>query len=81
MMCEEMRIAMEGTSEVVKAFPTNGLKESICGKKHVAIAVTGSLYKYHPTLKTLLDKYIGKMVPNRSFHTFLTGIQVHFYGN
>ena len=57
---------------ILVSMPMAVFIERMHWKKHVAIAVTGSLYKYHPTLKTLLDKYIGKMVPNRSFHTFLS---------
>ena len=41
-------------------------------KDHVAIAVTGSLYKYHPTMKNLMEKYISRLTPKRSFHTFLS---------
>ena len=44
-------------------------KEGACG-----IAVTGSLYKHHPRLKTVLEKYIGKNIKNKKikFYTFLS---------
>ena len=43
--------------------------EGECG-----IAVTGSLYKYHPRLKRVLEKYIGKNMKNKNikFYTFLS---------
>ena len=41
-------------------------------REHVGIAVTGSLYRYHPQLKNLLETHIRKIVPNRSFNTFLS---------
>ena len=39
-----------------------------------AIAVTGSLYKHHPRLKMVLEKYIGRVIKNKDikFYTFLT---------
>ena len=57
---------------ILVSMPMAVFIERMYWKKHVAIAVTGSLYKFHPTLKNLLNKYIGKMVPNRSFYTFLS---------
>ena len=54
------------------AVPMATFIERMYWKSHVAIAVTGSVYKYHPTMKAILEKYISKMVPNRSFHTFLS---------
>ena len=44
-------------------------KEGECG-----IAVTGSLYKLHPRVKTVLEKYIARNVRNRKikFYTFLS---------
>ena len=54
------------------AVPMATFIERMSWKSHVAIAVTGSVYKYHPTMKAILEKYISKMVPNRSFHTFLS---------
>ena len=54
------------------AVPMATFIERMHWKSHVAIAVTGSVYKYHPTMKSILEKYISKMVPNHSFHTFLS---------
>ena len=46
-----------------------GRNEGECG-----IAVTGSLYKHHPRLKMVLEKYIGKNLKNKNikFYTFLS---------
>ena len=46
-----------------------GRTDGECG-----IAVTGSLYKHHPRLKRVLEKYIGKNVVNKNikFYTFLS---------
>ena len=43
-------------------------------KDDCAIAVTGSLYKHHPSLKMILEKYIGRVIKNKEikFYTFLT---------
>ena len=57
---------------VLVAVPMAVFIERMKWKKHVAIAITGSLYKYHPLMKTLLEKHIAKIVPQRSFHTFLS---------
>jgi hexokinase len=46
--------------------------DRMTSKEHVAIAVTGSLYKHHPQVKTLMEKYISKLCPGRQFHTFLS---------
>ena len=54
------------------AIPMAVFIERMTRKDHVGIAVTGSLYKLHPTIKTALEKYIGKLVPDRKFHTFLS---------
>ena len=54
------------------AMPMGVFIDRMHWKDHVAVAVTGSLYKHHPTMKNLLEKYIGRFVPKRSFHTFLS---------
>ena len=54
------------------AIPIAVFIERMDRKDNVGIAVTGSLYKLHPTLKSSLEKYIGKMVRGRKFHTFLS---------
>lgn len=44
------------------------------GNEECGIAVTGSLYKLHPRVKTVLEKYIGRNVKNNKikFYTFLS---------
>ncbi len=54
------------------AVPLAVFVDRMKAKDHVAIAVTGSLYKYHPDVKNLMEKYIAKMSPGRNFHTFLS---------
>ena len=54
------------------AVPMAVFVDRMKAKDHVAIAVTGSLYKHHPTCKALMEKYIAKLVPGRKFHTFLS---------
>lgn len=54
------------------AIPMATFIQRMKSKDHVAIAITGSLYKYHPLMKNLLEKHIGKFVPGRKFHTFLS---------
>ena len=54
------------------AIPISSFIERMARKDHVGIAVTGSLYKLHPTLRISLEKYIAKIVPERKFHTFLS---------
>lgn len=49
------------------------MKPERVAQKGVAIAVTGSLYKHHPTIKPLLEKYIGKLSkPGTKMYTFLS---------
>ena len=57
---------------ILVAIPLSVFIQRMNTKKHVAIAVTGSLYRYHPLLKSLLEKHINKIIPERSFHTFLS---------
>ena len=57
---------------ILVAIPQSVFIQCMETKKHVAIAVTGSLYQYHPQLKNLLENHIKKLVPDRSFHTFLS---------
>ena len=54
------------------AIPMAVFIERMPQKEHVAIAITGSLYKCHPKMKALLEMHIKKIVPGRSFHTFLS---------
>lgn len=43
------------------------------GKDMASVAVTGSVYRLHPRLKLVLEKYIGRMVDEaREFKTFLS---------
>ncbi len=37
-----------------------------------SIAVTGSLYKYHPRFKQLLEAYVEKFCQGKRFETFLS---------
>ena len=57
---------------ILVAIPLSVFINRMDTKEHVAIAVTGSLYRYHPQLKNLLETHIRKLVPNRSFHIFLS---------
>ena len=57
---------------ILVAIPLSVFINRMDTKEHVGIAVTGSLYRYHPQLKNLLETHIRKIVPNRSFHTFLS---------
>ena len=57
---------------ILVAIPLSVFINRMDTKEHVGIAVTGSLYRFHPQLKNLLETHIRKIVPNRSFHTFLS---------
>ena len=57
---------------ILVAIPMATFIQRMAAKEHVAIAITGSLYKHHPLMKSLLERHIGKFVPERSFHTFLS---------
>ncbi len=41
--------------------PLSKFIDRMSGYENVAIAVTGSLYKHHPSLHGLLEKYIDKL--------------------
>ena len=42
------------------------------GKDFAAVAVTGSMYKCHPRLKSLLEMYMHKYSPGMKSETFLS---------
>lgn len=65
------KILCERTGILV-AIPMAVFIQRMPNKNHVAIAVTGSLYKLNDQVKNALEKYIRKIVPDRSFHTFLS---------
>ena len=68
----ELNSSLKHIIVTIVAIPLSVFINRMDSKEHVGIAVTGSLYRYHPQLKNLLETHIRKIVPNRSFHTFLS---------